>query len=623
MSLAVQPLIPILELDKITNVDELKAISINSGGDRISYQSWSSSSISNTGIQVICNPPSASTFVDRMVQMTIPIRLSFTSTISTNNALFTPATPTLVAGRDAPRAWPVAGSCESIRVQINNTSVSLPISQLIHPLMQYGDVGNCREREWSLTPNMVDQSSNYSDLVGTNRNPLGIYGDAKQDQILPRGATKWTIVSNPTVVPTLGGVASTAVVDMLVTEYIMLSPFYFQEICKNNNGFYNVNAMQLDLAFMTHGFRAWSHTDGPSVVQGADAVTVNITNVAMALTGFVGFSYAQSTPTFTFKYISPNQLDQQNLAPNKPLSYGYSDIQVFPQDAQTIAYNTTKTIVSNALQLNQIPDKMFCLIRPSRQYLESRCNLTDTFLPITQVSVQFGNASVLLSTANQQSLYAIAVRNGYQGSYNQFSGQEVYGPTLASRYSCGGAAVCLRFGKDIQLQPTECPGMIGSYMLQVQVQCTNLNSSGKLDAIPMEFALIVVNGGVFSILGVGSAVNQLGVITPQDVLSAQEMPGITRELEDDVRGSGLGDWLSSFGSRVNDFLKQSKLGSVLAKNIPVVGPALGEVVGNLGYGYSNGRGLIGGCNDCPSTPGASIGGRMVTKKQLKNSLAYR
>lgn len=615
MSLSYQPLTPIRVIDPVTDVDSITSFAVETGGDQVSYKQYSSTSISNTSIQFSCPPPSSQVLVSRMVQLVIPVRLTFTGNVITTNGLYNDPTSLLNTDHDAPRAWPISGSLDSLRVGINNDSVSIPLSEVIHPLMQFGPNEGVRAKSWSMTPNMFDQSSNYSDVVGTQRNPLATYGESKQLEILPRGASQFTIVSGALVTPSVGaGTAATAIVDCLFTENIMVSPFYFGCAAGNQQAFYNVNSFDIDLNFQTQASRMWSHNAGVIKTDGTNNITTAITSVAMQFSGFTGpaFTYAQRQPLALFKYITPSYLDKQMLNPQKPITYGYSDIVRYPTSIGTLTYaQGAQPFTSNNLQLNQIPRRMYVFARPARSVLESRTDITDTYLAIQNISVQFANASVLLSTASQQSLYLMNVKNGYQGSWAQFTGQLMNGSNFASpQYSAAGAPLCLEFGSDLQLAADEAPGLLGQYMVQVQVSLKNTNIGTQWDAIPFELVLVIVNEGVFTITGQGSASHQLGVLTKSDILNAQQMPGLRQDEE--LRGSGLMDSIGSFGSKVNQFLKDSKLLSTIAPLIPLPGAGVaGKIASNLGYG------VIGGCGE------NALGGAMISKKSLRRSLADR
>lgn len=617
MSLSYQRLNPVQVLDPITDVKSVRDYAILQGGNKVSWKAYTSTSISQSSIQFSCPPPSGNVIVDRKQYITLPVRLTFTGRIVTTNGAFVPPTSLLNSGFDAPRSYPFSGALDTLQVSINNDSVSVNMSDVVHTLLHYNIDNRLKTRDYSLTPNYPDQSFNYADLHGATRSPLAFYADGLDGVPNQRGAFPYTVVSNATVVPSVGlGTVATAVVDMVISEPLFLSPFYWG--CNDSQGFYNVNAMDFNLTFLNQGgFRMWSHDDITAVqTGGGNSVFSHITGITMQFNAFSapGFSYQQSQPQMLFKYITPNLLTR-GLGPNIPISYGYSDILRFPTDIGTLSAAAGPTIFqSNNIQLNQIPRRMYILARPSNSALYSSANLTDNFLAISNVSIQWANQNTILSTATQQQLYLLNTKNHSDMTWGQFSGLPVYNtiypPNAASvPYGTTGSPLCLEFATDIQLEPNECPGKQGQYMIQVQATFQNMNVSGAWDAVPMTFYLIMIMEGTFTITGLGSAVHQLGVISEKDIIDSQSKPAIRYRDVEDYNGGDFLSGLKEFGSKINELLKGSKLISNLAQLVPVVGPALSKSAQNLGYGCEEG--------------GVAVGGKRMSKAQLKKSLMSR
>lgn len=622
MSLSYVPLKPVLVEDPITQVGagETSSYAILQGGDKISFKSYTSTSIAASSIQWSCPPPAGAIITDRNVMCTLPVRLTFTGTVTTNNSGYVPPTSLLNAGLDAPRAWPISGSLESLQANINNDSISIPLSDMVHALTRYNIDQKLRAREYSTSCTYPDQSFNYADLVGTNRNPLAGYGNSISDTSIPRGGFPFTVVSNPTVIPTTGGTGTTAIVDMVLNESLLLSPYYWGCACGDVQGFYNVTSMDFNFSFLASaGFRMWSHCPVAST-SGSLQVTTNITGVSVQFNGFStpAFSYAQNFPQLLFKYITPNVISRQVLGPQVPLSYPYFQCDRYPTDIGAVAYGNPPTpFSSNNLQLNSIPRRIYVYARPSNSVLQSRCDITDCYLALQNIQIQWTNQSTLLSAASQVQLYEINVKNHSSQDWSSWSGlglnNSAFPPsTFASQFGGVGSVMCLEFGTDIQLDSNECPGLGGGqYQLQITCSLANLNSSGAWDNINQTLYIIVVSEGTFTVSSIGSAQHQQGVVGKMDVLDAQKMPGVNYR---DLQSLNGGDFLSSlrdFGSKINNFLKQSKIVSTVGKALGTVGVPFASTVGNvassLGYG---------GCDG-----GVAIqGGKRMTKKQMRSRL---
>lgn len=622
MSNSYVPLKPVRVVDPVTEVDAVKSYAVLQGGSKISFKAYTSTSISNSSIQFSCPPPSGQIIVDRNIMITLPVRLTFSGNLLSTSGAFTSSLSLLSQNRDAPRAFPFSSALDTLQIGINNDSVSMNMSDIIHCLTRYNIGSGLRGKEYSTTPNYPDQSYNYEDLFGDIRNPLGDYGAGHPNEAVPRGGFPFTIVSNEPVLSSVSpGTAATAVVDMLIHCPLFLSPLYFGCACGDNQGFYNVNSMDFNLTFLSAaGFRMWSHNPVAIPPSGANQIFSNITGITAQFSNFsTPFSYPQNQPQLLFKYITPNVLSKERIGPNIPMTYPYFDITRFPTDIGTLSHSTPSVYQSNNIQLNQIPRRMYIYGRPANSVLTSRCDITDTYLAISNVSVQFANQSTLLSSATKEQLFQINCKNHCEMSWNEWSGDAVNNTAFkpasnASPYGTTGGPLCLEFGSDIQIDQDQAPGLAGQFQIQVQVTLTNKNITGAWDAIPFTLYLVFVNEGTFTITSTGSAQHQLGVLSTMDVLNSQDQPGMNYRKIQGINGGGdFWGSLSNFGSKINDFLKQSKIISSVASLIPHPIAQVGsQIAKNVGYGE-------GGCD----MGGVAVGGRFVSKKQMQKALMYK
>lgn len=616
MSLSYTQLKPVRVIDPITDVQSVRDYAILAGGNQVSWKAYTSTAIAPSSIQFSCPPPSTGVIIDRKQYFTLPIRLLMSGTITTTSGGFTPTTSLLNAGYDAPRNFPFSSSLDTLQVSINNDSVAINMSDIIQALTHYNIDNKLKSKDYSMTPCYPDQSFNYADLHGSIRSPLAFYADGLDGVQNQRGAFPFTVVSNATVTPSTGGTAATAVVDMLVCEPLFLSPFYWG--CNDAEGFYNVGSMDFNMTFLTGaGNRMWSHDAITPVATGGGAsVTSVINSISVQFNAFSSpsFSYNISQPQLLFKYITPNLL-MKGLGPNTPLTYAYFDILRYPTVlTNTISYASGPQIQSsNNIQLSQIPRRMYLYGRPANSVLQSRCDITDCYLAITNVNIQWANQSTILSSATQQQLYLLNTKNHSDQSWLQWSGQLTNNssfPPSAGNASFGteGGPICFEFGTDIQLNPDEAPGLRGQYQIQVNATFQNMNASGAWDTLPMTMYLVFVMEGTFCITSQNSAVHFLGAISKTDILDAQSQTGVSYRDIEEVNGGNFLSGLRDFGSKINEFLKKSKIGSNLLNLVPVLGPALSKSAANLGYG----EGVA-----------ISSGGRRMSKAQLKKSLMSR
>ncbi len=606
MSLSYQRLEPVLVKDPVTILNNKREYAVLKSGSQATYKQFTTTSVSNSSIQFSCPPPSGGIIVDRKVYFLLPIRLTIVGTAPVGSTL-------LVAGSDAPREFPISSAIQTLDVTINNQSVSINLADMIHPLLHFNADEELDMLDYSMTPSYPDQSQAYSQLNGCNRNPLGFYADSVDKSMMGRAGFPFNIVSNP--VSTNAAVPITAVVDMVVNEPLFLSPFYWGHA--NESGFYNVNTMDFNITFLGNaGFRMWSH-DAVSSGTTITAINAQFTNFGNSP---APFSYVDNQPYMLFKYITP--LETEKLPFNQPITYPYFDVQRFPTDSQNaIAANVGWNFVSNNIQLNSIPRRMYIFVRERNQDLYNTCQNPDTYFSIENISVQFQNKNGLLASANKRQLYEMSVKNHCNMSWSQWSGQYLLncgevnqgaGPfsTTSNTIAGIGSIICVEFATDIGLNDIEAPGKLGQYMLQINGLATNVSNR----TITPTLYIIIVSEGTFTIEGIGKASTNIGVITSQDILDCQASPWVDYNDVQCVNGGNFFSGLKSFGNNLWKHVKDNKL----------ISKSLGRIQNPYTQAASFaadalGLGMDGGVR--AGVRAGKKGGIMMDKKSLKHRLA--
>jgi len=615
MSLSYQPLNPVLVRDPITQVDSERDYVILKGGNQVTWKKYTTTSISNSAITWSCPPPSGNVFVDRKQYVLLPVRLVFTAIGGNVGNILNPQ-------NDSPRAFPLNGSVETMQAAVNGQSFSIFISDMIHALTHYNTDIKLHNKDYSLTPTYHDQSQSYNDLLGSNRNPLSGYQNGIDHIPMQRGGFPFTIVQNT---PTQ------AVVDMVICEPLFLSPFYWG--CGDAAGFYNVTTMDFNLTFLTNANRFWSHNQvpGSNFISNIQAVFSNFTSVFAS-----PFSYTDNQPLMLFKYITPDET--QVLSPNMPITYPYFDVQRYPLDFPSSVTpgvaNTSGQISSNNLSLNSIPRMIYVYARTRNQDLYQPgqgANFTDTYLALENINITFANYTGLLSSASKQQLYQIAIKNGCGMNWSQWSGERENDisnwTTPVAQYGTIGSVLAIEMATDLGLPSDMCPGLQGQFQLQINAQFKNTSNAN----INATLYIIIVSEGSFTIPGLNSATRQLGVITKNDILNAKSKPGVTYDQVRESQYGGSGNFLSNlmnFGSKINDFLKDSKIISTVSSLIPhPISQGIAAVSRNLGYGekggivYDPSQYHDYGCGeDGGVMAGENIGGRRLGRNELKHRL---
>ncbi len=624
MSLSFQPLQPVCVRDPRTMVAGPKMYAVLKSGSQLTCKQYSTTSISTSSLSFSCPPPSGGIFVDRNVRLYLPVRLTFTGIPAAGTTL-------LRSGFDAPRAFGLSSSIETLQATINNQGVSINLADTIQPLMWFNTGTELKNSDYSTTPCYQDQSQSYDSLVGSNRNPLGDYSVTGDNVPAPRGAFPFFIVANPVS----GGVLPvTAVVDVAFNESFYLSPFWWGKGV-SSEAFFNVTTMDFNITFLQQSAnRFWSHS-------GALGGVPVFATAAYTFGGLAGgpTSFALTTgnsPFILFNYITPQET--QALSPNMAISYPYFDVQRYATMQSAVAPGVSATMISNNIQLNSIPRRMYIFVRQRNNDLYASASSTDTYFSIENISLQFQNKNGLLASASKQQLYEMSVKNHCTMSWNQWCGQVPgIGDFALPPLGTVGSILAIEFGTDIGLDSLDAPGKLVQAQLQVQLLATNVSAA----TLTPELYIITVLEGVFTIEGLGRASTRVGVISSQDILDCQSRPGLNYKDVQEVNG---GDFFSTikeglsrfFGTLVNDLRSKpvSTISNILGTlPIPVVsdiarattpffksiGVGDGVVAGGRRRMMRRGRGAGEGEGE---GEGGAEGGEMLTRAELAEKLRY-
>ncbi len=612
MSLSFEKLQPVCVRDPRTNITSKREYAVLKSGSQSTYKQYSTTAISNNSMQFSVPPPSGGIITDRKVQLAVPVRLML-------NATSTAAGQTVLRpGFDAPRAYGLSSAIETLQATINNQSVSINLGDVIQPLMRFNNNECLKELDYSTTPTYMDQSQSYANLVGTNRNPLGSYADVGDGAVMPRGGFPYNVVANPVSIAIDEPLV--AIVDIFFVEYVYLSPFYWGHGL-SECGFFNVTSMDFNITFLSQAAnRFWSHS---SALAG---LALSSISYAFGTNPNGPTTFASNSPFLLFQYITPQET--QVLSHNQVITYPYFDVQRYPTDQAIVAAGAPSVMISNNIQLNSIPRRMYIYVRKRNQDLYGSAESTDTYFSIENISIQFQNKNGLLASASKQQLYEMSVKNHCNMSWTEWSGGPVHpASTLSSSYGTVGSVLCIEFATDIGLDSLDAPGKLAQSMLQVTVGVRNIAS---VEIAPTLYIVTVLEG-TFTIEGLGRSSTNIGVITSNDIISCQQQEGINYNAVQDVNGGNFLSGLRNFGKWlrgnhvISDTLGKTQLG--------VLSPILRAVTG-LGEGGDDGgallmdggsvkagrRGRKGGSEGGDAD--GLIGGEMMTRKQLAKKIMY-
>lgn len=253
---------------------------------------------------------------------------------------------------------------------------------------------------------------------------------------------------------------------------------------------------------------------------------------------------------------------------------------------QQFAPGGKHTISTNTISLNQIPDKIIICVR--KVMGSQRCTDTDSCFKVNKVSINFNNASGLLSSSNINDLYRFSTESGSNQSFLEFNGSATKasgnGQAPITVYT-SGSFVVLSFGTQIQLaEQFYSPGSLGQFSLQIQIDAEN-NST---ETLTPEICLITMLSGCFiSERGVSSVFT--GLLSKADVLEASKQEPYKRSDVKRLIGSGFMDSLRSVWSKyVSPHLTAQNAKKVLQMSDNEYAKKGADVLSALGYGKSGG-----------------------------------
>lgn len=465
---------------------------------------YQSNSASNSSITWNPSIADTRTILDRQVLIKVPVRLTV------NHGGADGAFQNAWGVGDSFRFLPIHNCfINTMQVQMNNTTYSMPFSDIIEPMFRFQPEEE-KNRMLSMTTSMQDQSQAYSDVFGGVRSPLLNYANgvpgANQN---PRGGFPVTFVSD------VGGVA---IIDAVFAEWVLLSPFLFSK--REEPGIYGLNQFILTLNMDPNLSRCLS----ADLVNGAPiagAVTVDITTNSLLANPELQLT------TYTPKYNMP--------LPDE-FSWSLFNVQRYSQAVGTINAGATQQVVTPSIQVNGVPKMIYLFCRQSNN-TRTFAN-TDSYHNISNISVSFANRSGLLSSADEYSLYNIAQANGCNLSWEQW-------------HSEVGSVVALNMSHDIGLPDDLAPGSEGTYQLQIQATINSL-SAANLDST---LYMVVVQEGILSYKN-GSYFQDINVVNSEIVLQTKsELPGVAY---DDYIAHNSFYGGRSFSKRIGDLKKFAK-----------------------------------------------------------------
>lgn len=569
---------PINSLDERLCVTNSLPYAIERSGQAIMGYQQQASSASTTNVQFTLNVPNLSTIIDRHIY----IRTTLTWTLSGANGNAgvsflsngDGAGGDCIWGRNMAFApFPFQQMVQNVVVTINQQPISINLQEALPSLMRYFEKDVLAESS-NQTPCMLDHFQSYNSGFGaiTAPNDANVLGDGTYskalDGIKPRGSYYVTVTDNA------GNGGTTATVTATIVEPLILSPFLLGYMNSNQQGMYGIQ--NINFNFTLNSAKARSIRVAPNMV--------NVTGCALT-------TITQASTYLDVMYITPPSGSKLFLPARNEVPYMQSDSQ--RTSVPAIVNGSSYQAWSNDYQLSKMPDKVLICVR--KKFSDQACQDSDCYLPITGLSATFGGNSGLLASCSQHQLWQMAVRNGSNQTWDEFSGVSSQASAIQpARVATCGSVACLAFGRDLAIaDPFTVPGSLGSVNFQIGVTVTNNlpggSPAGDIAADAYEVFLVFLYSGFFvNELSTSSIV--LGFVDKSTVEKAsgqdhQDQNGTRR-----IYGGGIFSSLGKVFKGMKPFAKplagvaKSALGSMSDPRAKALSSAIGALGGGMTAG---------------------------------------
>lgn len=529
----------LIEDSRIADITATEVFGVQSGASQSTFQQFQAVSTSNSSIVFNVQIPSENIVIDRHLLLSSQVSFQLTvggasNPVPINQACFQ------YGATDCLQAFPLNSLFTTIQSTINNVSVSTNLQDVLPMLMRMNDK-RMLARYNSMTPSLPDCAyGEYKSGIGANNNPLAGYTNSSYDEdFTSRGsyALDFLQIDHYSALgvwidnsPVSLGANDYWIISIRATftePFLALSPFINCEpSC--SAGLVGVNNMSMVLNVDGTCKRLFS-TALNTVAGGGNGLTGYISNIALGWAtapnggASLAVGFTNTRLLFNFLSLQPEQyakISTKNVVP-------YLD---YPRYLTTFASGTTvpaggsATLTSQSIQLNQIPDLILITARVPMS--QQNWNYASSFLTIDGISINFNNASGLLSTATQQDLYNISFKNGSSQNFHEFRGFADRANTLVAPNLQGGVQRLPTTGSLLVLSPVmdfSLPSYLSASSLgQYQFQF-NLRVSNQFDynVVQPEICIITVNSGVFATQQ-GTSQIFTGILTKEQVLRTKE-----------------------------------------------------------------------------------------------------
>ena len=528
--------------NRISGITDEIMMPVKSGPSSSVIQSYKQVSNSSSSCLFNVSVPSENTLVNRNLRINAKLQM----TVTFNAAFGATETPFYVI----PSSFPLNTGLASASVTINNTKVSVQSQDILAVILkQYQQEFLARNVQTS--PSYVDKYWGSLDDAANDMYPSSYFSGVryaeKDSNVSARGDSNisfklykadGTFATSQTGFIVGDGAGCYADITISVSEPILGLPTF--EIKDHEAAFMGVNNMELTLQL----------NDCKHVLYFPPAIEALISSRSAGLkTGNVS-TFLNDDAKLTVNYLTLHPSDYAKMMPKNVIPY--NEFVNYKTTQSIVLANSSTPIISNQVQLRQVPDKIYINVTPTYSNLPTTASNHLSF-PISNLSITFNNRANLLSEMDQYDLYTMSRRNGCHQSFQEFRGTvRDYNGT---EYLSLGSIIVID-PRDLGLDDYLSSGSIGQFSLQCQATCTNLKSNtvfgGDGVTVGCQLNIICSYAGVL-VTQQGSSASMSGLLTKNLVLETKEAGNAMGDYEEaeEVAGGNIGRSLTSLGNVLN------------------------------------------------------------------------
>ena len=488
----------VLSVDPKTNVEETwrpKEVIMKGGIQKSRYKFVAdSASVSNYQWNSI-TPPSIKTVVERALRVNYALQITCvypsatamaarpifpavaaTTVPAANGSLDTTAGRSIVdtnggsACTACLRNFPLQSCAVSVEVKINGKSTSVNSSEYIN---NYSLLMSAKEmNQYVEFPVQPDSSTLYS--ANAARSPFAIHD--VNPALNSRGSFLGVLMSSVAVG---GGGNCTDIYVFNITEQMIISPFTYGNGIDTATGLSNIDNLSLNV-----NLDNVNRCISVMTPQYIGTITPNFYPIANLPAGVSG------RPSLLVEYITPDPVLSERMPPQ--LIYNYENIRVENTQIDGTLVNTSadvSALVSQTIRAPSIPEKLFIFVKPRKAALIASAALSATItnsqLPITNFTLQWGNSGLKFSNYTEFDLYKMSVANGLKCSWHDW------------KYA-GCCLLIVDATKDICLEPSEVVGQANSFMtyqVTVSISTLPLAYGNQAAAVAYDLSVMSITNG--------------------------------------------------------------------------------------------------------------------------------